>query len=235
MSDQDNVFNQGEGDKPAEGTTQTATQDNEFIGEGKKYATEADALASVPHAQAHIDKLEAEKAELLEDLNKRQTAEELLDKMREAGRTSDTPSESVDLEALVDKRLAVKEQADRKAANISKADKAYKEKWGEKSGEALALQAQELGMSVSAMQEVAANSPSAFMKMVGLETTNTGTAHKPMESSVNTEQLAGSGVKHGTYAYYNALRKSDPSKYHSRAVTLERHNQAQKLGAKFFD
>ncbi len=54
----------------------------EFVGEGKKYSNPVDALKSVPHAQKHISTLEAELAQTKTELEKRRTAEELLNEIK---------------------------------------------------------------------------------------------------------------------------------------------------------
>jgi hypothetical protein len=58
------------------------TEAQDLVGEGKKYASAEDALRSVPHAQKHIQTLEAEMAELKEELAKRKTTQELLDELK---------------------------------------------------------------------------------------------------------------------------------------------------------
>ena len=212
-----------------------------LIGEGRKYKSLEDALRSVPHAQGHISNLEKELAELREDLNKRLSAEEAMEKILEARNSRNeegTPPPEFTPEALKDLvRNTYKDMTaeDKAALNIEQADKAMREKWGEKAGDMLAQKAQELGVSLKFLQDAASTSPQAFYNLIGLDGVKKQ-QELPREGSVNTESMSQhSGVSPYSYKWYQQMRRNDPKQYYTPKVQMEMHRKAAELGDNFYN
>jgi hypothetical protein len=149
----------------------------EFVGTGKKYASLEDALKSVPHAQKHIATLEQEVAAVKVELEKRQTIAEIFEEIKRTGlptaatqtaaNSGLTPEEITN---LISQTLTKnQEQANRKV-NEQKVTTAFTEKFGAKAEEVFINLAKEAGLPISYLNDMAATSPTAVLKLAGIET-----------------------------------------------------------------
>ncbi len=171
------------------------TEAQELVGEGKKYASAEDALKSVPHAQKHIQTLEAEMAELKEELAKRKTTQELLDELKSETRQ---PVENTTQEAglnedaimsLVNQTLQRNEQTKTAKANADSVAKRFQSKYGSEAETVYNKLAGELGMSTQQLNSLATSSPSVVLRLAGLTDSAPSNVAKS-SGSVNTESLA---------------------------------------------
>lgn len=216
----------------------------DLIGEGKKYKSLEDALRSVPHAQDHISRLERELAEMREDLGKRLSAEEALNKILEQRQSREEegtppPDFSPDtLKNLVKDTYKEVTDDERRARNVEQADKAVRDKWGDKAADMLALKAQELGVGIKFLQDTASHSPKAFYNLVGLEGGPKQQDHsfESRQGSVNTAGMEqNSGSVPYSYKWYQQMRKQDPKQYYTPKVQMEMHRKAAELGESFYN
>lgn len=148
------------------------TEAQDYVGEGKKYRNPEDALKSVPHAQQHISTLEAELAEVKEELVKRRTAEELLDELKSGtspveNTTHEGEVSQDKIEQLVNSTLAQREKAASAKNNAGSVAKHFTEKYGNKAEEVYNSIAKETGLSVQQLNNLAATSPNAVIKLAG--------------------------------------------------------------------
>lgn len=144
----------------------------EFVGDGKKYATPEDALKSVPHAQAHIQKLEDEMKTLREELEKRKAVEDVISEFKKAATQPETtPQTGVDVSTitqLISQTLEQKEQARKAQQNTQIVIAKLTEKFGEKAEQEYVRIAQENGVPVPMLNALSANSPEAVLKLAGI-------------------------------------------------------------------
>lgn len=166
----------------------------EFVGTGKKYADVNVALQSIPHAQKHISTLEAELAAAKAEIERRRTAEELVEEFRKTGiaqpaQPAATP-ESLNPDVVVKLVEQTLEQRSAKAtaeANISSVTNAFFQAHGKEHAEQKYIElAQSSGMSIDALNRLAAQAPSAVLKLAGLDKAPPSTPPK-LTSGVNTE------------------------------------------------
>jgi len=242
----DNVFESADQQTPTEEPVNNAAPSvpeelTDLIGEGKKYKSMDDALRSIPHAQTHISRLEQELSELKEDLGKRLNAEEALNKILEARKSSDSqehPPADITPDALKDLvKSTYKEISDdeRKAQNITAVSQRVVEAWGEKANATLQQKADELGVSVEFLQDTASHSPKAFYNLIGLTGTHKQESPAARQSSVNTASFEGTGVVQPySYKWYQQMRKDDPKAYYTPKVQLEMHRRAAEQGDDFY-
>ena len=165
----------------------------ELVGEGKKYRTAADALKALPHAQSHIQKIEADNAALKAQLESSKAMEELLAEFKQQGvqptgaqQGQPAASQPVDINQAVEAALARKEAQNKAQANADAVIGAFTATFGAE-GEARFIQtAQENGMTVATLNALAKTSPEAVLKLAGLKK---GTAPTVPHStpSVNTQ------------------------------------------------
>lgn len=163
----------------------------DLVGEGKKYRSVEDALRSIPHAQSHISKLEEEMKAVRDELQRRKTAEELLDEFKSSGfsepQAQQAPS-TVDLADLVDKTIEQREVKKRQAQNVDSVIKAFNDKFGEQAPAMYAQIAKDNGLSVQFLNSVAASSPVAVLKLAGISEQKVVTPSKTT-GSVNTDSF----------------------------------------------
>lgn len=246
MSDKEQVF----GDDPspsAEPTPETTPNEGlgEFVGEGKKYATSEEALASVPHAQKHIAKLEKEAEELREQLSRASSIEEALARIEASSKDSmedgtDSPHISHEDVARA-ARQAVEEVDAAKAArsNLGKVKQKAVELFGASAEDKAALIATKLGMSAQEMRRLAETAPEAAIRLLTDNTTvevpdATPTSGKQTVSSEALNAKPDAAGVEGTYAYYEKLRKENPKRYFQSSVQKEMHEKAAADPDKFF-
>jgi len=183
---------------PVVGTSTTKfeipTEAQEFVGEGKKYKSAEDALKSVPHAQQHISTLEQELAAVKEELSKRRTTEELLDEIKsgvQPERTAQSPELDTDrLEQLVSQTLEKREMQRSAKQNASSVANKFTEKFGDSAQTAYDQIAKDNGLTVLQLNNLAATSPSAVLRLAGLDGKTATTIAKPT-GTVNTQSLRG--------------------------------------------
>jgi len=182
---------------PAEPVTPPAvalpTEVAELVGEGKKYKTAEDALKALPHAQSHIHTLEEEAKQLREELAKRKAAEELLEEFKSTnvlgGNRQETPqAQQVDYEQIVASVLAKKEAQTTAQKNISVVVNTFQDAFGDKTKaeEMYNKVAEESGLSVAALNQLAAASPEAVMRLAGITKKQETPAGK-VQSTVNPQ------------------------------------------------
>jgi len=180
---------------PPASTTTLPQEVIELVGQGKKYATVDDALKSVPHAQKHIKTLEEELASTKAELEKRKTAEQLLDEIKSGMKPAESPSAfgqitSDNVAQIVEQTLVKKTQEQVVKTNISKVTSAFSGKYGEKAEEAFKTLAKDTGMSVDELNRLSATSPNAVLQLAGITGKQVVTGGGRMSSSVNTDGLA---------------------------------------------
>ena len=208
-SDQDNIFSNTESgetktadastddvkpQEPSEGKDQFADLLGTITTEdGRQKFNDVDsALNSIPHAQKHISSLEGENLELKHELEKRKTAEELLEAIKQSGKGKETPSspalDEAQLAALVDSRLNAQQTEATQKTNLQEVTSQMKEKFGDKAESTFYDVAKSLGMSMDAVNNLAKKSPEAVLKLMGVEG-NISSIPEKSSSSINTETL----------------------------------------------
>lgn len=154
--------------------------------EGKpKYKTVADALIGAAKAQEHIQRIEAENAELRTVAKKVDTMEQLLQRL-EVGKDADrTPIPKVeDQEKLVLSVLEKQKAAEREQANREAVLSSLKERYGDKVNDVLTSKANDLGLSVAELGALAARSPKAVLGYF-----DTKAVSPSVQGTVNTQAL----------------------------------------------
>jgi predicted nucleic acid-binding Zn-ribbon protein len=144
-----------------------------LVGTGKKYATPEDALRSVPHAQAHIARLEQEMQELRERAAQAKAIDDVYEALvsRQQGeQVATAQAPIVDerfIDAVLERKLEEQKRVEEKRANLSKVRESLTAKFGEKAPEAFKKKAEELGINEGFLTDLAAKSPAAALELFG--------------------------------------------------------------------
>ena len=214
---------------------------NEWVGEGKKYATMEEAAKANIFAQAHITDLERQTGEMRDDIIKHEARGDMLERLQAATQqATQTPSEEsrettaastedvlAQVREIVDTQIPEQVQrinAEQRAeANERKVQDAMQAQFGDRGSDAMARKAVELGMTLETMKDLARRSPDAVLKFFP-----TGTQQgQQITGDVNTTgMVTETGGDLLPYSYFEEIRKTKPSEYFSHAVQKQLLDQA---------
>lgn len=218
-----------------------------LVGEGKKFS-DPEALAKGKlEADNYIEQLKAQLAEVEAKVRGEENLEQMLAKIAE----KQTPTKSDPVveahqpakPAMTDDDLAAKvramlEDKDRQTVitnNVNEVANRLIDVYGSETAanEYVRKRAQELGVSVEFLQDVAAKSPKAFYETVRVEAPSTSAGPTKGDANPQALQKHSPGVKPNTYRWYQELRKDNPAMYNK--LQLQMHNDALKNPDAFFE
>jgi hypothetical protein len=216
----------------------------ELVGEGKKFKDPEALARSKAEADQFIARLLQEKRELEESLAKRNNEDDFLDKLKAVTRPQSEPDQdtkpdagtreaAVDpqaIEALVEKKLTEKQAAAERKANLEKVFSKLEETYGANFKARVQAQARELGVGTDFLTDVAARTPDAFYRLMGLDQPQRPTdAFAPPPRS--TAGTGSSQVGQKNYQYYQQQRREKGDHwYFSIATQREIWEQAKAQG-----
>lgn len=203
-----------------------------LVGDGKKFSDNEALAKSKIEADAYIEQLKQENAEMRKEVNSKAATEEILKELEKRNQPPSTPADNglgvsspEELADIVRKEIDQTSIENTAKANVLEADRFITEKLGgkDKAKTFLTEKSQELGMPVSWLMEVAAKNPSALYNVIGLDTTQreqTPNKASSLISNVNTEQpnFGDGAPKEGTKAFFDGIRKQSKSKYFTAEV-----------------
>jgi len=217
-----------------------------IVGDGQKYANVEELAKGAIHGNDYINKLEGELAELRSELDKRLTAEEVaqqikretqeqqaqLQKARE-NTTSQLDEES--LSKLISNTIEQKDVQKQADSNIQAVDKRMKELYGaDKAKEIVQQKAQQLGVPVDKLAEIAASSPEMFFNSIGISQSQSQPTPTTTVSTTNTEAVqtmnSATQAEEGTWEHFEQLRKSNPKEYFKPATQQKLFKMRQEKG-----
>lgn len=241
MSEQPNVFNTDPVIDAATSSLDNAPQVeaptlspvvSELVGEGKKFK-DIEALAkSKLEADAFIEQLKGEGAEMRAALDDKTAKEELLRSLEAQANDQKNAAQHPDADIARPDANIVREQlnqirAEEQAqANIKAVDAHLAEQLGshDKAVEFVQKKAIELGVSRKELLSMAAKSPKLLYNAIGIDVVKTNPRDKSVsiDTKVNTTNFEGQGgPKQGSKAYYDSIRKQNKSLYFSPKVQRE--------------
>jgi hypothetical protein len=229
---------------------QTANPLETLVGEGKKFQTTEDLAKGKLEADSFIEQLKQEAQQKAEDILKMQTELEIYRRLQANTPPTVKPNEvttppdkapektndSVDLAARIREELSRAEAEKVSTRNVAEVKEVLIRTYGneQKAAEVLKQKAEEMGVSTDFLSEVAAKSPKAFYAQFGLDTSPKGA--QGITSDVNTAAFSNttSGVREGTYKWFEQLRQTNPTLYHSPKTQNQMFQAAKKLGSAFY-
>lgn len=191
------------------------------------------------HAQQRIKELEefADKAKeqdyaksLLEQLKAQQATEattaESKAEENTPGSTEQKDHTSLspeDIERLLEEKLVARQKQD-------KVEKTLRDKFGDEANRVVHDRAKELNLSIEKMQELASESPDAFLRLVGEPEAKQ--TNRNVQSSVNTASGFNSNNGERNHEYYSKLRRENRKLYDSLQEQMVQDRM--RLGDKFY-
>jgi len=223
-----------------------------LVGDGKKYR-DSDELAKAKfHADKAIADRERELSTLREELNKRLTAEQLLEQVRQQAQNPGTHTPSppitaneketppVNFEAEVRRIMEERETIGKVNANLEQVANRLVELYGSEDAASVIVnaRARELGVSPQFLRSVAEQSPKAFFAQVGLTQDQSapkatpGVTKSDVQSAINMNP---GSPKAGSYGYYENLRQTNPKMYFNAKTQVQMHKDAMDKGDAFYN
>lgn len=208
-------------DKPEQTSEGTTVAD--LVGEGKKFKTVEDLARGKVEADAFIERLKQENATALEAARNSALADEKLDVLRkeiatlkaanpQSSREPTSPALTPDsIKTLVSEAITQTERNRTAQQNINAANDQMVKTLGslENAANAVKAKASEVGMTLEALKDIAAKSPSAFLKIMGQEV---ALSREPLDPTrvvrENTPNLTPNAPTAGTKAYFDNILKT---------------------------
>lgn len=204
----------------------------QLVGEGKKFKDITDLAKGKAESDKYIEVLKARLEEATREINTRTSLDTFLKEIKGAKEPNpqnvvnppvDAPNAGLDdsaIEKKFEEYLARRESQRSTQTNLEKVTTVLKEQFGPEANLIIKKKAQELGMSVQSLEQVAAQSPSAFYRLVGVaeERSPVGGVQVP-RSQINPSTAAVHGVK--TKAYFDKLKASNPAEYWKPQTTVD--------------
>lgn len=202
---EEKIFNSEEGTPtPSQETAAPAAQPattpeippelSEWVGPGKKYQSVSEVYKAFGHAQNHISSLEEKYSTLEQELNKRKSAEDVLNEIKSSTTAQQKPtSQGVEvnqnvLSEMVRNELTKYTTQQQQQQNFGQVEQAFVSSFKEKADEQFVAMAKENGVSVEEFKQLAMKSPQMVLKLAGI---NKPSAPQPgrTQGDVNTQAL----------------------------------------------
>lgn len=209
-----------------------------LVGEGKKYKTVTDLAKAKLEADTFIDTLKTENRDLREksipkeDVDKK--LNDFLTKFQEQNKATGSREQtapeldSSKIAEIVRNQITLTEQERTAAQNIKAAQDKIEGKYGEKAKEFLDKRAEELGMTRADFKTLSAKSPSALMKILGIDAAQATPSNGVNQGSVNTEsKFNTNNLSPDSWDYYHNIRRQNPTLYYSSAIQTEIFNKTR--------
>ena len=135
-----------------------------------------------------------------------------------------------DLKSLVEKTLT---QRDKDAAvkhNLSQVDQELESSFGTEAASVVQKKAEELGVTMDRLREIASESPNAFFTLIGEPQK---TFNPMVQGSVRTEGVNMQASTQRDWSYYQKLRRENPNEYFTPKLQQQLIADRMKLGDKF--
>lgn len=222
----------------------------DLVGEGKKFKSVEDLAKGKVMSDRFIEQLKQEAEDLRNELKTRITLEEFMTKVNTPATTQNTdpahnqnpasekPTSAMtpeQLEQLLDKKLQERESANVQRQNLNAVKQRLQEAYGPNYVTTLDEKAKSLGLSRDFFNNLAATQPNALFAMLGVDRQKRQEPglFTPPPSSASISSRSNTPVDR-TEAFYNNLKKTNPTEYWSASTQAQMHRDAIRLGEKFF-
>lgn len=199
-------------------------------------------------ADGYIKNLEEQLSQMREDLKKQEYKNEVLDQLqskaaettaasngepnnsstKEQNTTANLSEE--DLKSLVEQTLSQREKSALVQSNLELVDKELEGSFGTEAKAQIEKKAQELGMSIDRLRDIAAESPNAFFALIG---ENKRPVNPMVSGSVRTEGVNMQASTERDWNYYQKLRRENRNLYYTPKVQQQLMDDKARLGDKF--
>lgn len=197
---------------------------------------EADEFIKMKNAQ--FDTLSADYLRLKADYEARAKLEELVDKIQPQDKplvpdAKPALKEEIDYDKIIESKLAKREAQQRADANIKVVKDTLREKLGSKMSSYLKDKMDELDLTTEELDSLAARSPKAFMRTLGLEEAPRKDPFQSPPPSIYKSDNFKPKTEKRDWEYYQKLKETNPRAWLDPKVQTQMYHDAQELGAEF--
>jgi len=216
------------------------TQDNknylsDLVGEGKKFKTPEELAKGKYFADAAIS---------IEEINARESLEELLGQLKQQDLTSskNTPAKEVstkpmidqtEMESLISSRIERHEKQKTEEANLAQVRSKLKEQYGDKVSDVLKSKMNELSVSEEDINAMAKKNPNLFFNSLGLNQQTREGFQAPPRSAIRSQDFKPS-TEQRTWAWYKSKYKNRDF-VTNKDINVQMAKDAADLGEAFYD
>lgn len=216
-----------------------------FVGEGKKYSDNNAVAKALVEKDLFIARLQEEARKKEDDLRTALNTQAFEDRMKalEAAQLTErteppvrevTPPASTPIdEAAIQRVMDAREKANARTRNLMNVKDKLTEVYGDEFPNRVKARALELNISLNQLNEMAAETPVAFYALIGLDAQRTPEHVAPPATQRNSAAFVPSTGKKDN-AYYQNLRKTNPSEYWTPRVQMEEYNELKRVGPEVF-
>lgn len=219
----------------------------ELVGEGKKFNSPEELARGKAESDAFINQLQMEQEQLRNELKTRLNLEQFLNDLKTVvpkpnnddsqGHREQPEDKSVmsdeELAARVRQQLMNMKGQETAATNIASFSQAVQSAYGPNAATKLRSQAAEVGMSVDDLKAMAARSPKAALKLIGVGEQKVVDTFNPPPRSQGMSLPAGN-VKRGK-AYYDEIYRKSPNEFFTPKIQNERMAMIREMGIEAFN
>lgn len=217
-----------------------------LVGEGKKYRDQDAVAKAVVEKDQFIERLKQETAEMREALAKREKEASFIDRLDELTKAkllerqdppahdrADTDATAVPPVEQIEKVIEAREAKKARDSNLAQTVNRLQELYGDDYKRHVSKQAQAMGMSTQELTDLAARSPAAFFRTLGVDVPRQDAFNPPPKSTLSAPSTQ-SGMKN--YSYYQKMRaEKGEAHYFTPSVQNEMWNSLKQLGeAEFY-
>lgn len=202
-----------------------------LVGESGKYKTPDELAKAYIHADTFIEQLKAENAELRNKTQEAKTLDEVLERLQQKQQEpqgNDAPVMSTEqIAAIVQQQITGLETAKTRQGNLSRADAAMKEKFGDKALEVFNAKAKTPELK-KIYKELAEVDPDQFVALFG------AVPNMAPQGSMDTPSVNSGGtasaprVKEWSKEWVAKVRKDNPALYKSHQFQVDLMKNADK-------
>jgi len=226
----------------------------ELVGDGKKFKSTEDLARGKYESDSYIrilekrlDEMRNDHIRLRDDYNSRARLEELVDQLKNpqlassannqnANEDTDQPKYNPkDVEDMVLNKIEERENSKRQGENLTIVRNKLTERFGKNYQNVLKEQAETLGLSPDDLNALARKSPNAFLRTLGLDRQE---VVDNFQTPPRSREFSGSfkpTVQKRTWAYYQNMKKENPSLYQKPETAVQMQQDYIQLGDEFED
>ena len=202
-------------------------------------------------ADAYVKQLESQLAEIREEMGKQDYSKELLEALKnkapestngqspqsnnDNGGTTQSQTNSAlsdeQIKRLVETALTEREKTNTSTQNITLVEQKMSEAFGTEAQAKVQEKAKELGLSLQRMQEIAAESPTAFLSLIGDKAKE---LQPIVKGTIRTEGVNMQASSERNFGFYQELRRKNRKQYFSPEVQRQMFQDRTRLGEKFY-
>lgn len=248
---QDNLFQPLENQPPQ--IDENKNYLTELVGEGKKFKTPEDLAKGKAQADAFVDTLKSELDTMRTDylrLREEHMAgaklEQLIDQLKkqqqsdgdtnpEADKVKQPEINLADLKKEIFADIEKEKNLEKQRLNLTTVQNKLKERFGNNYQNILHQQREALGMTEDQVQNLARETPAAFLKIMGLDEVQKQESFQAPPSSIQRNDSFAPTTQKRTWSWWQNLKRDKPKEYWDPKSVTMRHKDALALGEAFND